>query len=186
MRILIDCDNVLCSFTAEFLIMLSYTSGRYGLREEQVKDFDFKSVATSRELALTWKNVDETKEWCASLPALSGIDHQLRILRSAGHEVVAVTAPRFGPYWMYERAKWLDDHGFGKDRMIFTHAKHCVTGDVFIDDSLENVQKWTAANPTKLCILVDKSWNQKVFDPTDVWVRVADLKEAVDLIAGMR
>jgi 5'(3')-deoxyribonucleotidase len=190
MRILVDVDNVLCNFTGPFVSVLNYTTGKHNITPDQVTDFDFRSVASQRALEWAWTEVDNTKGWCASLPALSGIDHQLRILRSAGHEVVAVTAPRFGPYWMHERAQWLFDHGFGKNEAIFTHAKQCVTGDVFIDDSLENVQKWTAANQG-LGILVDAPWNQHggksgfAEGAHNRTRRVKDLKEAVDIIQDL-
>lgn len=178
-RILVDVDGVLADFHTEFLRMLSYTTGRH-VRPEQVTDFDFLSVATTQELKLTWANVDNTEKWCYSLPPFKGIGRALFELRKT-HEVIAVTAPRFGKYWMCERAQWLFDHGFDEDTVIFTAAKQCISGDVFIDDRLENIQSWCSHNRHGWGFLVDRSWNQGDAAGQN-WQRVPDLKTAVDLI----
>ena len=77
-------------------------------------------------------------------------------------DVYFVTSPIWtSKTWMYDRALWLRTY-FGVDngRIIFTSSKHLVRGDIFIDDKLETVEKWSRHNPQAYAVLWNQPYNQ--------------------------
>lgn len=72
---------------------------------------------------------------------LPGAKEGLCALRTAGHEIVLITARAYEPVRQAIEAAtvaWLGEHGLPYDRLVFDHDKTCVRTDVFLDDAVHN------------------------------------------------
>ena len=144
MRILLDCDSVLSDFpqhainTVPAIAVLGYTAERLPFQiERDLPPAQYK--AASRTYA--------SKGWCLSMPPCKGAKQAVQRLHQLG-DVCVVTAPYKSPTWCHERVQWLDKHmGVPYNRVVLTHYKHVVTGDIFVDDRPHHVLKWVEHNP---------------------------------------
>lgn len=95
-----------------------------------------------------------------------------------------LTSPRSGPYWKYEREIWLKQKfRFKKNHIIQTSAKQKVHGDIFVDDSPENIVKWhdywTKLNMKPFAVLL-------VADHTEKETNFESVKEAKDYVNPLK
>jgi 5'(3')-deoxyribonucleotidase len=98
-------------------------------------------------------------------------------------EVIFVTAAMSGnPHWMWERSQWLATHFNVTDRnIVFTWAKHVVTGDVFVDDKLSNIIEWhTEHGGHATPVLWDKPHNRS--EPPQGVVRTNSWDTVINLV----
>ena len=78
--------------------------------------------------------------------------------------------------WCYERQSWLVDK-FGKElgsKVVFTHHKELVQGDIFVDDKEENCSRWRAAH----CFASVVQWRKDLpftFRAATGWGALAEL-----------
>lgn len=160
MRLLIDCDGVLSHFLDAYLSVVNHVLKRNHTEE------DVTEWAIERALGLTEEQQKEIHSYVASrgfathLQPYDGSIEAMTRLR-ANHDVYIVTSPLHGsPTWMHDRERWLESTmGISRDRVIHTAAKHCVSGDVFIDDKPENVRNWQAAHPNGIALLWHQPYN---------------------------
>lgn len=161
MRILIDLDGVVADFVQAWCdeanryylpsmihlspsditewMMHKNTNG-YMTREES------ESIWLENGFFLRLKPIDD---------AFNGI---LDLYKS-GHEIVFVSFCKRG---FEDKLSWLqkETQYYGiKYETIFTHAKHMIDGDVFIDDYPENCKAWQTAHPTGTAICFAAPYN---------------------------
>jgi 5'(3')-deoxyribonucleotidase len=124
----------------------------YRLREYCDLPIDWESDCCSSDLlkGLDWAQRGRVIEALAteefwrdlqpSALAQNGIDR----LRDAGWHVTFLTAPWPGlRTWTHIRTQWLWKHfGASFEDIIFTTRKELVYGDVLIEDSAHNTEKW--------------------------------------------
>lgn len=80
--------------------------------------------------------------FCLDMPLVPGAIELVYRLQQLGN-VHVVTTAWDSPYWHNERLEWLH-HKFGFERgdVTFTHQKHRVVADEFIDDRPSHCLKW--------------------------------------------
>lgn len=177
--ILVDCDNVLCSFVDLYKDLHGILNGR-SFEYDEVTDFDYsKCVATPDEDAKIWRHIDTTPGLIAELSEEDGAFAGLDELRSIGR-IVCVTKQRSSSRtWCYERECWLRTFcGFGENDIVFAADKALIPGDIFIDDRLDNVIAWDSAHINGAGIVFDQPWNRK---PGAIW-RAHSWAEVVSIV----
>jgi|DEB0MinimDraft_6_1074348.scaffolds.fasta_scaffold05300_6 5'(3')-deoxyribonucleotidase len=141
MRILLDCDGVLADFGKGFAAL----AREQGIDYTQPRCWDvFKGL--SRNERKRMERAVLQPGFCRSLPVVPGARDMVDGLRSDGHDVYCVTAFWFDhPTWTAERTAWLESNmGIDRRRVVHTHAKALVYGDVFVDDKVSHVREWWA------------------------------------------
>lgn len=161
-RFLIDVDGVLCDFVSGYCELVHQITGRaYTLAD--VTDFGFKSLGlTDYQRNRIVARLCEPG-WVLTLGELPGAIDGVRAIEAAGNSVVFVTSPWRGhSTWAYERDHWLSQR-FPNCRIISTNQKHCIDGDVLIDDKPEHIEQWSAAHPDGVGLLWDAPYNRASF-----------------------
>lgn len=158
--VLLDCDGILSDFMTPFLVVIKSVTGR------DVKISDVTSWDIVKHLGIEGKEqdlvYDEIKKpgYCLNLPVLKGAKEGFALLSKVA-EVYMVTSPVRGLHWMGERAQWLKDHfDLPSRRIVHTAAKQLVTGDFFVDDSVDNVINW-GKHQRGEALLWDTSYNRR-------------------------
>lgn len=63
--------------------------------------------------------------------------------------------------WAGEREAWLKQHfDLDYNDITFSHAKHKVHGDIFIDDKPSSLELWQARHPDGVALLWKDVWNR--------------------------
>jgi len=139
MRFLLDCDGVLANFGAGF----SALAREQGIDYKQPRGWDVFAGMSRGERKQMERAVLQPG-FCRSLPAVPGAREMVKALQ-AEHEVYCVTAFWFDhPTWMAERTAWLEANmGIDRRRVVHTHAKYTVAGDVLVDDKRSHLEAWT-------------------------------------------
>lgn len=149
---LVDVDEVL----ADFIQGLR----NYGVIEGEVNQWDFRNNVPTT-LKATTELVLRSEEFWLNLPRISGAKDGLAKLEQRGFDVVFVTSPYPGAYnWLESRQTWLKWRFDIEPKLHVTHEKFRVSGDLFIDDKIENVELWQKANPSGRAYLFDRAHNQ--------------------------
>lgn len=159
MRILLDCDGILADFHKVYLPIVHRFTGIL-LKEEDVVMFNvLKQIEKEKDDKDIKLHIQTTKA-CLNIPVIEGSKEAVKEIQKLG-EVVIVTAPMNTATWCYERMQWLQDHfEIPKSKIVFAKNKHYISGDIFLDDSLDNCKKWNKYNKGKT-LLWDRSWNRK-------------------------
>lgn len=174
--VLLDCDGVLADFTTG-LIQLAE---RIGVPWKPRKGWNqFAGLSRKHRKALDLAILQPG--FCRSLPVLPGAQAMVAGLNSSGHEVYAVTAFWDShPTWCAERVEYLHAHfDIPGDHVVLTKAKHLVDGDLFVDDRVRNVNRWSQAHPGRAAMLAtwggeqwmtpaDRTWFLVGFSPAEV------------------
>lgn len=161
--LLLDCDEVLCSFTGGLGGLIKEAGIKVDIYESKTWD-----VFTHLEKSISAGDLNslygeiKSKGFCSDLPVCEGAQSAIHSLREKGLDIVVVTSPWHGSkFWMGERHEWLVKHfDFDHHQIIQTSAKHRIKGDLFVDDKPENVQKWADHNNWSGAFLWDTPFNQ--------------------------
>jgi 5'(3')-deoxyribonucleotidase len=93
--------------------------------------------------------------FCLNLEPIPGSPEAIKELQGLV-DVFAVTNPHESVLWVTERYEWLRVRfGLDKDHVVFTSAKHIVSGNWLVEDHVDQLLKWKEHNPTGTPIL----WN---------------------------
>lgn len=163
--ILSDCDGVACPLTeyllGEMKLNLPRESALPRFQDITTDLFD-PSTTPFTEKALAVANaLMRAPGFISHIPQIPHSEESVRKIKAAGHQFYWLTAPHDdSPTWAYDRRIWLKDQFRDEsDRVVSTHAKYLVAGDVFIDDKPRNIREWAAAHPTKIALLYAQPWN---------------------------
>lgn len=180
MRILLDCDGVLADFGKGFAAL----AREQGIDYTQPEGWDVFAGLSRGERKCLERAVLQPG-FCRSLPVAPWAWEMVDGLRSDGHEVYCVTAFWFDhPTWTAERTAWLEANmGIDRRRVVHTHAKALVDGDVFVDDKLAHVKAWADAHPEGRAVLAtwcgdvwmsdeDRDWWNTAGSPLELLERV--------------
>lgn len=165
-RILLDVDGVVADFVGSFraeaqkLYEHDLANGlgaewaEYATSTGKPTDWDLrKSLGlTTAQESRVWEAVCKPG-FATTLETLPKAKEAVLLFKKLGLDVVFLTAPCPGsPTWAYDRKQWLEQHFGTPVRVISTHEKECVYGDIFVDDKLANIEVWKAAWPDGLAI----------------------------------
>lgn len=147
LRILVDMDNIIVDMTPRWLAMYNRD------HHDNVTMEDLKTWHISKHVKIGDKIHDYLyqERFFLDAPPMNGAIPTLRCLQEEGHHVVIVSAPSWPGNsatdkitWVREKMPW-----FNKRDIFLGHHKFMVKGDVFIDDSPENIrlyrQEWGPA-----------------------------------------
>jgi 5'(3')-deoxyribonucleotidase len=175
MRILMDVDGVLADFLSPCLAIINRLTRSKRTLSELTSWNIFESLKIPQEIIEQVYREMKEPGWCHQLPVQDGaVDGIRRLQRSA--EVYAVTSPMSGPTWVHERTLWLERHFPDLAGVIHTEEKHCVAGDVLVDDKTSTLTRWRECHPGGLAIRWRLSTNLSTpFDgwTTDDWEELA-------------
>lgn len=160
LTILLDLDDVLnnqCELWIERL------NSKYGLnmKYNDVTDWDMKKFYPSlgeaevyepvlnpalvREMSTTPESIWYTNEW-----------------DSRGHTLLVVTST--STLNIEAKSKWLHNYfrWFSEDKLILSHKKQLIKGDILIDDGIHNLlsDKETGVSPSYIKLCFNRPWNR--------------------------
>jgi len=159
-RVLLDCDGVLSDFLTKALEIIN-TTAMTNFQHAHVHDFDICESLGLPHMWDTLKAACGEKDFCLNLELIPGAQAGVSMLRASA-DVYCLTSPMSVPNWAYDRNIWLEKHfEITNPFVVHTEAKHIVTGDIFVDDKVENVRVWAEHNPKSLAILFDAPYNRK-------------------------
>lgn len=102
-----------------------------------------------------------TEGFCSDMLPCEGAKDALLRIRELPVSITVVTAPWVSKTWVYERSAWLKKHfGIQREEIIHTHAKQLITGHLFIDDHVANVDKWGTHRGFDGAFLWNTQYNQ--------------------------
>jgi len=156
--ILVDCDGVLGDFCGAFLNVFNGIHGtRY--KAEDINDFDIINVIPELESDEFWK-LCNMEGFCRGIEPITGAIDAIDELRELGLDVVCLTAPMRGPYWIRERYQWLtEEFDFKWSDIVIASRKELVHGDVLIDDKLLNLKNWRNSHNDGIPIIFNAPYN---------------------------
>lgn len=165
-KILLDIDGVCADFVGAGLKALA-TLGIHK-RPEDVTSYKMQhALGLTEEQTRAWFAMIREPGYCANIPLYDGAREGVDQLRKIG-DVYAVTARFRGmPYWVEEREEWLHQHLDFDPRaeVIFTDAKHCIRGDVLIEDTTSTLVRWKQEYPRSLGLRIQRPYNEsEVYD----------------------
>lgn len=160
LRILVDMDNIIVDMTPKWLEMYNRD------HDDNVTIDDLK----------TWHIVNHVKGgnkiydylyaegFFLNVPAVGGALLRLEELHESGHHVCIVSAPSHPGNSASDKITWVRKHmpWMNKRDIFLCHNKYMVKGDVFIDDSPDNIQAYRAHWPEAKIMTIAYPFNQEV------------------------
>lgn len=142
MILLFDCDGVALDFSRHLLKTVGSTKT---LRA--VKDWNIKSVLTPQQKKRMDRVLNhKSGEFWRTQPLIPGAKKGIREIRKffGCDPIHWVTSPWYScPVWESIRREMLLKHfGSRYDDITFGYKKWMISGDIFIDDKPEHVEKW--------------------------------------------
>lgn len=169
--ILLDVDGVVCDFKGAVRRLVDEVSDEPF--DNEVWDFTAKLSPHAKQ---HYKTHSAAANFCRGLRAYDGAVRFMERLQGLG-EVVAVTSPlRHCPTWESERRLWLAEELDFRGDVISTGRKDLVHGDVLIEDSVDNLAKWSS-RWRRRGVLVTREYN--VAHVGDCYVRASSYDEVV-------
>lgn len=162
MRLLLDCDGVICDFVGAVMATVEDINGKKVQREDLIHWDFFPLLPLSVDERALLHSKLRAPGFCDSLKVLPGAELGIANLKKMGVEVVYVTTPYItSPTWCHERANWLVSNGFADSQKEVVHTgwKRVVAGDVLVDDNPENVADWEKHNPAGTGIIWRAPYN---------------------------
>ena len=141
-RILLDVDGILADFVTPCVAHVNEIMGTTYTVDDVDRWDIMEALDVPPKVATEVFDRMKEKDACYNLAVYSGAQEAVEGLKAIG-EVFAVTAPMSGPNWAHERERWLNLHfGIKPANVISTSAKHCVAGDILIEDKTSTLIKW--------------------------------------------
>ena len=180
MKILLDMDGVIVDLLPEWLLHYRQVGGE-PLTPKNFHTYNWEDQVQNRKLFL---QVLKSGGLFSSAQPMSGALVGLANLRKK-HDVTLVTKvmggssrafdAKIGWLWRFVRPQ------IPTADIVFTGAKHLISGDVLVEDSPQNLVMWLAANPLGMGFLIDHPYN-KHFGHIRV-TRVSSLVEVGEILA---
>lgn len=112
-----------------------------------------------------FESILEEPNFFIDLPLIKGAKKSITELNKY-FDIYIVTSPILTPFCCYEKQIWINTHfPFLQDKVIITSNKELIKGDIFIDDRMQNIERWKKNNPKGLTGTLDYNWtNREVTD----------------------
>lgn len=178
MRILLDCDGVLCDSLPTWVHEYNcFADGADRLHTSDIKSYNFEQFAKFPELLFDTLHLGDVFR---RSPPMPNAIQALKFL-NAHHEVFVVTymhkscvnGHRQRLDWFQHYMPFLDT-----DRVIFTRNKAVVQGDILVEDNPANLGAWLEAHPSGRGFLIDHLYNRN----SKVGERAYGLMDVVEAI----
>lgn len=158
-RLLLDADGVLLDFVGGFLKAVREAGGPV-LSPEDFPEWDV--FETLKENLAKTHSPEDTRRimkevnaavvrrgFCLELEPLPGAVEAVKAIQAAEHLELFVITSHFGSNetWVHERDSSLKKHfGIAGKQILHGSSKHIVSGDIFVDDKVDNVTSWMDHN----------------------------------------
>lgn len=106
------------------------------------------------------RTVNAMPGFCRGLPLRPGAAEFVQEVQKLPVELVPVTAPQMGPYWIPERTAALGELGFEEKQIHFCWKKFRVGGELILEDNHHHVFEWTSHQPTGHALLLEHPWTK--------------------------
>ena len=156
MVILIDMDNVVADLLTKWLAVYNEKYDD-ALIVSDIHDFEF-SKNNLKCTAKEFFDIINIEHIFADLDVIPGAIESTKNLLKAGHTLYFVTATPFDNKTAgYDKFKWVERHfpHIGRNKVIQTHDKNIINGDVLFDDSPHNLEKFS-----KISIAMNYNFNK--------------------------
>jgi len=179
LRIIFDADDVLVEATIPAIERYN-TEYNENLKLEDIKDFNM--VECVKEGTSIEKYYEEPGFYRTFLPR-PGMQECIRKLAEEGHELfIATSSPVTG---ILDKIGCYEEHfpefSWAKGNIIPITKKYVLSGDIIIDDKLENVLESSCSYK----LLVDAPWNQDIKDDSTKFLRVRDAEQIYTAIQAI-
>ncbi len=178
-----DCDGICSDFVAPVLVAINVLSGT-DYQEDDVTSWNiYETLNVPKDVGDKVDAIIKAQGFCENvIDAYPGAVPGVAMLQEMG-DVIPVTAPFDGPFWVEERKAWLHrNFGINPATVVSTHDKTGELGAVFIEDKASTLVKWQAAHPEGKGILFSRPWN--VNEPWD-GLRCNDWAHLVALVKSL-
>lgn len=178
MRVLVDCDGVLCDFIG-MLVEICHDVGDYSVSRETFTRWEYKDCLSPEtyekvQLAITigsaYCTMRELPGWYRFFPGGDIYEN---------HEVVYVTSANKYHAWLAGRFHWLTIRGAKPEQIIFCSPaeKAEIRGDILIEDNKDILESWINFSCVDVgyqrYYLVDAPYNQG----HGIFTRIKSLEE---------
>jgi len=170
MKILLDVDGVVADMLP---YIISYAKLEISI--EDIRHWNFFLDLNESDLVKA-KEAMVSYDFWRSLPIIEGAHEGVKTLESYGHDVYWLTA-LYRPCLDYPRARieWLEENfDVHQDNIVITRTKALVSGDIFIDDKIENLDSWAGANKEGLAFLHEYHYNKDSPHHRFSWLDIPD------------
>ena len=167
---------ILCDLDAIVVDLLAYWLGAYNIIWN-----DNKTVADVK----SWEMHENVKPECGhkiygllnlpkaykDLRPLPGSLETLQKIHNDGHEIIIVSASANNPKTAADKISWVRKHlpFLSRKNIFIGHKKWLLKGDVFIDDSPENISNYRAHWPKATIMTIAYPYNEIIKDKVDVF-----------------
>ena len=177
-RILIDLDDTITNFLEEVINEYNKTYGT----SHSIDEVTEWVIPSSFEYGL-FSVLELTNILTMITPKLDSIEYINKWI-DEGYDVFIVSdcCNRYQSY--RDKLEWLKTYipKFDLSHFIPCKEKYVISGDVLIDDNLDNLEKWSLHNPYGMDLLMTAQHNKKIQDER----RIYSFEEADDLIKTMQ
>ena len=177
-RILIDMDDTMTNFLEEVINEYNKTYGT----NHSIDEVTEWVIPSSFEYGL-FSVLELTNILTMITPKLDSIEYINKWI-DEGYDVFIVSdcCNRYQSY--RDKLKWLKTYipKFDLSHFIPCKEKYVISGDVLIDDNLDNLEKWSLHNPYGMDLLMTAQHNKGIKDER----RINSFEEADDLIKTMQ
>lgn len=182
-RVLSDCDGCMSDYVDIALETIEAMTGDKHGADEIVKWDVLESIGKTH-LDADFRAFVERGNWARRMAVIPGAREGVKRLQLLADEFIIVTSPFSATSWVNERNEWLKEHfGIEKKHIVHTSAKHVCSGDVFIEDNVDNLTSWVSHNEVGMGFLIDSPWNKGYHHPRVM--RVRDMIEVADVVREM-
>jgi 5'(3')-deoxyribonucleotidase len=152
MIVYVDMDGVIVDLLTPWLAQYN-EDFRDSVKPEDIKEWDTSKFVKCGKLIFNY--LDHEGIWF-NAPPYPGAIEMLKKWHDQGHELYLATTPWHSKYCLIEKVLWVNKHlpFLGCERLIFTHNKGLLRGDILIDDKPENLTGFRGAR-----VLHEKSWS---------------------------
>ncbi len=175
MRLLLDCDGVVCNFVGGFLDIVKEVTGREYVPEQMGQWSLEKSTSLTPEEEKIVHAIHDQPGFASMLKEFEHAVEAVTLLREK-LDVVFLTKPnKRTPTWAYERYNWIQERWPGIP-VVSTASKKYVAGHFLLDDDPRNLDAWSGENPVGTPLL----WSAPYNDKNNNFIRVKYWTEAAD------
>lgn len=158
MVVLLDMDNVVADLMSKWLEIYN-NEYNDNLKAEEINTWKIETLARKCSPE-QFHEIVTRSGFFADLTVLPNAIEVTRRLQQAGHDLYFVTAtPYDNPTGGFDKQNWVEKHfpHIGKSRVIQTHNKQMIKGDILFDDGPTNL-----INFPNIKIAMDFPYNRNI------------------------
>ena len=155
--ILIDMDGTLVDYETGFG---KVWCNKFPIHRE--KSWHIEACVDTPEAVAEIEAITHAKGFFLNLPPMAGAIKALAEMEAAGLALMVCSTPISSPYCAQEKIDWIAKH-LGVHwipRLVLTHTKNLIKGDILIDDKPFAHKKIKQVDPT----VINAEWRQVIFD----------------------